>query len=79
MTNDIDAREYFLARRPESGPKRMIYSRIANAMHMRGDITMNQLCEMTDKELKRVRYIGDKARVVVVAERERYLKEKNNG
>lgn len=75
MAKDINAQDYFLSRRPESGSARMLYSRIARALYMHDSVTMNRLCEMSDKELEKLRGIGDKARAVIIEECERYLKE----
>lgn len=74
---DIDAREYFLARRPDSGPARPMYNRIAAAMRTRRGITMGQLCQMSEKELKKLRNIGDKGRAIVMMECRNYLNGNN--
>ncbi|HBU11464.1 MAG TPA: hypothetical protein DEB31_01640 [Clostridiales bacterium] len=68
MTDDISAREYFLSKRPASGPARKAYSRIANAMLYCGDISMRALCEMPEKQLKRLRNIGEQTLEVLRSE-----------
>lgn len=73
---DINASEYFLAQCPDSGLERPMYRRIANALSRCDDITMEQLCKMSEKELGKVRSIGDKARAIVIVECHNYLKEK---
>ena len=77
---DISAKEYFMNRRHDSDPMRAMYSRIANAMHIHvpGGISMNRLCRMTEKELKRVRGIGEKARAVIIEECRNYLHTRGN-
>lgn len=74
MTKDMDSQEYFLSQRPNANSAWQIYARIARAMYMHGGITMNRLCQMTDKELDTIRGIGDKAREVIKAECKNYLK-----
>lgn len=73
MPKDINAQEYFLSRRLDSGSVRQTYTRIARAMYMHDSVTMNRLCEMSDKDLEKVRGIGDKARAIIIEECERYL------
>ena len=65
---DFNATEYFTQQRPASGPMRVIYSRIITALRLRNIATMNQLCEMSVKELDRMRGIGEKARAVILDE-----------
>ena len=68
----MNAKEYFLSQRPDSGSLRALYTRIANAMNLHNGITMNQLCEMSGKELEKMRSIGDKARAVIIEECRNY-------
>jgi DNA-directed RNA polymerase alpha subunit len=78
MPKEINANDYFRSRRPNTDPMRIMYSRIANAMELHGGVTMNRLCQMPEKELKRIRGIGDKALAVVMEECRNYLsKEKH--
>ena len=72
-----NAIEYFTKRRPASGPMRVIYSRIITALRLRNIATMDQLCEMSVKELDRMRGIGEKARAVILDERRNYLGGEN--
>ena len=70
---ESDAIGYFSQRRPSSGPMRSIYSRIITALRLRNITSMDQLCEMSEKELKRMRGVGDKALVVISDECRNYL------
>ena len=74
-----NAIDYFTQRRPASGPMRTIYSRIITALRLRNIDTMDQLCEMSVKELNRMRGIGDKARVIIIDECRRYKNETIGG
>ncbi len=65
MADDISAREYFLSKKPAIGPMRKAYSRIAHAMLYCGDISMRELCEMPEKQLRRLRNIGERTREVL--------------
>jgi hypothetical protein len=75
MNKDISAKEYFKARRPQAKPQRIAYSRIIRAMDMYLDIPMSQLCAMSDKELKRVRNIGEVTLRVIRQECLRFSEE----
>jgi len=76
---ETNAIEYFTERRPDSGPMRVIYSRIVTALRLRNVATMNQLCEMSVKDLDRMRGIGEKARAVILDECRNYQNESNGG
>ena len=76
---ELNAIEYFTQRRPISGPMRVIYSRIITALRLRNIVTMDQLCEMSVKELDRMRGIGEKAREVILDECRQYKSESNRG
>lgn len=72
MKRDTYVSEYFLKRRPESGSGRSLYTRIINGVvrhqKLNNKITMSQLCAMSEKELKKIRNIGEKARTVILEE-----------
>lgn len=76
---DINASEYFLSRCPDSGPERPLYVRIAHALGHHGTpsgtTTMLQLCEMSEKELKKIRNIGDKSRAILMEECRNYQEQ----
>ena len=76
---ETNAIEYFTERRPTSGPIRVIYSRIITALRLRNISTMSQLCEMSIKELDRMRGVGEKALAVIIDECRNYLNESNGG
>jgi hypothetical protein len=73
MNRDVSAKEYFLIHRPDSGYMRMTYARISRAFDMFCDISMQELCELPDKELKKVRRIGIGAQTVIREECAKYL------
>ena len=69
----ITAGEYFLSKRPGSGKIQSCYTGIANAFIRRGDdITMEQLCEMPEKDMKSIRLIGEKKLAIVLEECRNY-------
>ena len=70
---DMKASEYFLSRRPDSGSLRPMYSRISYALYIHNEVTMRQLCKMPEKELEKIRNIGDKARAIIIEECRNYL------
>ena len=76
---ETNAIEYFTKRRPASGSMRVIYSRIITALRLRNIVSMNQLCEMSVKDLDRMRGVGEKARAVILDERRNYLNESKGG
>ena len=76
---ETNAIEYFTRRRPDSGPMRIIYSRIIRALGLRNIATMDQLCEMSLKELIVMRGIGEKARAVILDECRNYRDESIEG
>jgi DNA-directed RNA polymerase alpha subunit len=68
----LNAKEYFMSKRLEGGSLQQIYVRISMALSRRGEITMEQLCAMTEDEMRKIRGIGAKSHSLIQEECVRY-------
>jgi DNA-directed RNA polymerase alpha subunit len=76
MGKDTDVRTYFNTH-SDSTPHAPLAVRTVNALEKAKILTMDDLLEKSDKELKKVRNLGDKCRELAVFMREKYAAEIN--
>ncbi len=78
MSGCISAKDYFNSRESAQEPgRKRLYRRAANAIRMYCDVSMLELCQMSDKQLKRVHNVGD-ATFALIREECRIWSSKNS-
>ncbi len=79
MNGDISAKNYFYSRASEHEPQqRRMYHRAANALRLYCDVSMRELCEMSDWQLKRVHNVGPAAFALIREECRAWTTENMN-